>query len=114
MTLPTIRRATPADAEALSRIGAETFTETFSHLYPPEDLAAFLSPAMHWLYTGSCLTADQSATFLAGYPDAITRARYAALAPVLHWRIAAHCAWKARRGDADYAQALRLELHHLG
>jgi ribosomal protein S18 acetylase RimI-like enzyme len=42
MTLPTIRRATPADAEALSRIGAETFTETFSHLYPPEDLAAFL------------------------------------------------------------------------
>ena len=79
-----------------------------------EDLAAFLSPAMHWLYTGSCLTADQSAAFLAGYPDAITRARYAALAPVLHWRIAAHCAWKARRGDADYAQALRLELHHLG
>ena len=42
MTLPTIRRATSADAEALSRIGAETFTETFSHLYPPEDLAAFL------------------------------------------------------------------------
>jgi ribosomal protein S18 acetylase RimI-like enzyme len=42
MSLPTIRRATPADAEALSRIGAETFTETFSHLYPQEDLAAFL------------------------------------------------------------------------
>ena len=45
MTLPTIRRATLADAEALSRIGAETFTETFSHLYPPEDLAAFLEAA---------------------------------------------------------------------
>ncbi|MDO9474628.1 MAG: GNAT family N-acetyltransferase [Caulobacter sp.] len=45
MSLPTIRRATPADAEALSRIGAETFTETFSHLYPPEDLAAFLDAA---------------------------------------------------------------------
>lgn len=45
MPAPTIRRATPADAEALSRIGAETFTETFGHLYPPEDLAAFLEGA---------------------------------------------------------------------
>lgn len=42
MSEPTIRRATPADAETLSRIGAETFSETFAHLYPPEDLAAFL------------------------------------------------------------------------
>jgi len=40
-----IRRAGPADAEALSRIGAETFVETFGHLYPPEDLAAFLEAA---------------------------------------------------------------------
>lgn len=37
-----IRRATDADAAALARIGAETFTITFGHLYPPEDLAAFL------------------------------------------------------------------------
>ena len=42
---PTIRRATPADAEALARIGAVTFTETFAHLYPPEHLAAFLAEA---------------------------------------------------------------------
>lgn len=45
MSLSTIRRATPADAEALSRIGAETFSETFGHMYPPEDLAAFLETA---------------------------------------------------------------------
>lgn len=45
MTTPTIRRATLADAEALSRIGAETFVETFGHMYPPEDLAAFLKAA---------------------------------------------------------------------
>ena len=45
MTLPTIRRATLADAEALSRIGAETFSETFGHMYPPQDLAAFLEAA---------------------------------------------------------------------
>lgn len=45
MTAPVIRRAVAADAEALSRIGAETFRETFAHLYPPEDLAAFLEAA---------------------------------------------------------------------
>ena len=37
-----IRRASAADAERLSRVGIDTFTETFGHLYPPEDLASFL------------------------------------------------------------------------
>lgn len=40
-----IRRAGPADAETLSALGARTFTETFGHLYAPEDLAAFLAEA---------------------------------------------------------------------
>src|SRR4051812_25103787 len=39
---PTIRRANPADAAKLAELGAATFTETFGHLYPPEDLQAFL------------------------------------------------------------------------
>jgi ribosomal protein S18 acetylase RimI-like enzyme len=38
-----IRRATPADAEALSRVGVRTFVETFGHLYSQEDLQAFLA-----------------------------------------------------------------------
>jgi GNAT superfamily N-acetyltransferase len=42
---PTIRRAGPGDAAAIAAIGAETFAETFAHLYPPEDLAAFLAEA---------------------------------------------------------------------
>lgn len=37
-----IRRATGADAEAVSCIASKTFTETFGHLYPAEDLQAFL------------------------------------------------------------------------
>lgn len=37
-----IRRATPADAGTLAAIAAATFTEAFGHLYPPEDLDAFL------------------------------------------------------------------------
>jgi ribosomal protein S18 acetylase RimI-like enzyme len=40
---PVIRRAGPADAAALAAIGRATFTETFGHLYPPEDLEAFLN-----------------------------------------------------------------------
>jgi ribosomal protein S18 acetylase RimI-like enzyme len=37
------RRATLEDAAALSVLGAATFTETFGHLYPPEDLQTFLT-----------------------------------------------------------------------
>lgn len=38
----TIRRAGVADAAALAVITERTFTETFGHLYPPEDLAGYL------------------------------------------------------------------------
>ena len=41
-TLVTIRRASLDDAAALASLGATTFTETFGHLYPPEDLRTFL------------------------------------------------------------------------
>nr|WP_314337865.1 GNAT family N-acetyltransferase [Schaalia odontolytica] len=40
-----IRRATPADAEALSTLSRTCFTQTFGHLYDPADLAAFLNEA---------------------------------------------------------------------
>ena len=36
------RLARPEEAEALSKLGKETFVETFGHLYTPENLAAFL------------------------------------------------------------------------
>lgn len=40
-----IRRATVDDAQTLSTLAAATFVETFGHLYPPEDLQAFLDDA---------------------------------------------------------------------
>jgi len=40
---PTIRRATPDDAATVSGIAARCFVETFGHLYPDEDLQAFLT-----------------------------------------------------------------------
>lgn len=43
--MPVIRRATVEDAPVLSDLAARTFTETFGHLYPPEDLQAFLAEA---------------------------------------------------------------------
>ncbi|MEA3013105.1 MAG: diamine N-acetyltransferase [Sphingomonadales bacterium] len=36
------RDATAADAALMARLGPESFTETFGHLYTPENLAAFL------------------------------------------------------------------------
>ncbi len=44
-TTPAIRRAGPDDAAVLSRLAVRTFTETFGHLYPAEDLQAFLDEA---------------------------------------------------------------------
>jgi diamine N-acetyltransferase len=44
-SFPFIRRAELADAEQLAQLGAATFTETFGHLYPPEDLQSFLLSA---------------------------------------------------------------------
>ena len=41
----TIRRATPDDATTLSSLATRTFTETFGHLYPAQDLEFFLRDA---------------------------------------------------------------------
>lgn len=40
-----IRRATLQDAETLSHLAAQTFVETFGHLYPDQDLRDFLDDA---------------------------------------------------------------------
>lgn len=45
MSDPTIRRANLADAETVAALGASTFSETFGHLYHPDDLGAFLAQA---------------------------------------------------------------------
>jgi ribosomal protein S18 acetylase RimI-like enzyme len=45
MTKTTIRRADAADASVLADLGARAFAATFGHLYPPNDLEAFLTDA---------------------------------------------------------------------
>ena len=51
---PVIRKAGASDAQALSKVAAATFTETFGHLYPPQDLANFLAQS----YSVASMQAD--------------------------------------------------------
>lgn len=76
---------------------------------PAEDLATLLSPAMMWLYTGTNAPSGWADALLNAYPDQTVADRTRALLPLYRWRIMAHCAWKAARGHADYATALRIE-----
>ncbi len=64
----TLRRAGTVDAPALSSLGAATFTETFGHLYPPEDLHAYLAESHSvdaWTRT---LADSQRAVWIAELP----------------------------------------------
>jgi ribosomal protein S18 acetylase RimI-like enzyme len=59
-----IRRAGPGDAETLSRIASRTFTDTFGHLYPPQDLQAFLSESYSLDACQRLLADDRCAVWL--------------------------------------------------
>ena len=54
-----LRPATPADAPALARLGAETFVAAFGHLYRPEDLAAFLAEVHNPEAVGAEIAGDE-------------------------------------------------------
>jgi ribosomal protein S18 acetylase RimI-like enzyme len=64
-----IRRATPADAAALATLGAATFTETFGHLYAPQDLQTYLSTAHTPETWHETLTDSRSAVWVAQLQD---------------------------------------------
>lgn len=64
MSEPIIRRAGSQDVEALSAIGARTFADTFGHLYPAEDLQAFLAEAYGLARTRADLAHPDKASWL--------------------------------------------------
>ena len=64
------RRATPVDATALSALGAATFTETFGHLYPSEDLRIFLEDSHSVDAWSRTLTGVDRAIWIAALGDA--------------------------------------------
>ncbi|MDE9450089.1 phosphotransferase [Aliiroseovarius sp. Z3] len=84
---------------------------------PSADIAIFLSPAMQVLYGHRALSSTEIDLFLSAYQvesgDSQTVARYRALAPLYHWRMATYCLWKSTRGDRDYARVATLELDAL-
>lgn len=91
MSAPTIRRAGPDDAEALSRIGAETFRETFGHLYPPQDLAAFLEAAYGLEKTRRDLADPAKAAWLVEADGAVVGHALAGPCDLPHAEVTADC-----------------------
>jgi hypothetical protein len=79
---------------------------------PAEDIATFLSPAMQYLYRGTPLSQAEVSAFRAACPAPQVE-RYDQLAAIYHWRMAAHCLWKAEHGAPDYGKAMNLELESL-
>jgi GNAT superfamily N-acetyltransferase len=59
-----IRKATVDDADTVSSLGARTFSETFAHLYPSEDLETFLAYAYGLERTRRDLADADKATWL--------------------------------------------------
>lgn len=74
---------------------------------PAEDLALFLSPSMQLIYNGKTLPQRDIDAFLSAYPDRRVVARYCALRPWFHWRMAAYCLWREDR------EAMALEIQSL-
>ncbi|HEY8003814.1 MAG TPA: GNAT family N-acetyltransferase [Phenylobacterium sp.] len=65
MPQPLIRRAGSADAEVLAALGARTFSDTFGHLYPPDDLEAFLAESYSLERTHADLADPAKASWIA-------------------------------------------------
>lgn len=59
-----LRRATVSDAQALSALSSTCFTQTFGHLYPPQDLSHFLDEAYAPAAWASLLSDPAYATWL--------------------------------------------------
>lgn len=77
---------------------------------PCEDISTFLSPAMQSLYGHRPLSDVEQTDLLDAYTSPVTKARYLALKPLFHWRMAAHCLWKYENGQAEYRPAMELEI----
>ena len=78
-----------------------------------EDLACALSPAMQYLYGKGELDFDIRKNFLKTYSHKKTIERYKSLGQIYHFRIAAYCLWRAKKGEQDYEDAFLKEKQYL-
>jgi hypothetical protein len=79
---------------------------------PVEDVAMFLSPAMHLVYGTGSLAPSEKQAFLLGLNPSL-RERYEKVGKLYHWRMAAYCLWRAEQGQAGYADAATAEMRLL-
>jgi ribosomal protein S18 acetylase RimI-like enzyme len=91
MQEPIVRRAGPADAARLARLGAATFTETFGHLYPPHDLAGFLAASYSPAAFGAVLADARQAVWIAMVGDAPAGYAQAGPCDLPHPAVTARC-----------------------
>ena len=78
-----------------------------------EDLACALSPAMQYLYGKGELDFNIRENFLKTYSHKKTIERYKSLGQIYHFRIAAYCFWRAKKGEQDYEDAFLKEKQYL-
>jgi ribosomal protein S18 acetylase RimI-like enzyme len=91
MPEPSIRRAGPADAPALSAIGAATFVETFGHLYPPSDLATFLAESYNLGRTAADLADPAKASWIVEAGGEVVGYALAGLCGLPHPEVTSTC-----------------------
>jgi ribosomal protein S18 acetylase RimI-like enzyme len=96
-----IRRAAASDAKALAALGAATFTETFGHLYPPEDLAEFLRQS-HSVARWNQLLAD---------PDVAVWAAVAGAADPVGFIVAGSCKLPVENLEPRAGEIRQLYVH---
>lgn len=65
----TVRRATAEDAARLAGLSAAAFTETFGHLYPPDDLREFLASSHSEAAWARALEDPRRAVWIASVGD---------------------------------------------
>ena len=78
-----------------------------------EDIACALSPAMQYLYGKGELNFNIRERFLKTYSHKKTIERYKLLGQIYHFRIAAYCFWRAKKGEQDYEYAFLKEKQYL-
>ena len=106
-----IRRATVEDAGTLSALAARTFSETFGHLYPQEDLQGFLAESYAlersqivlahpdyaiWLLEQDGVAIGHAAAGPCGLPHADARPQHGELKRLYLLKEHQSCGWGSR------------------
>ena len=101
-----IRRATIADAERAQALTRRTFTETFGHLYPPDDLATFLRETYALATFQRILSDDRFALWLLEQDGTAIGHALAGPCSLPHDEV--------RPGDGEIQRLYILRTHHNG